>query len=83
MDEGLVLRKDLCLTTHNTHKRQTSMLPPSFELFMSGSGRPQTYALYRAATAIGALQFVNFICMLLVSEFTRLCKLKFHVVQEG
>jgi hypothetical protein len=31
LDEGPVLRRDLYLTTHNTHKRQTSMPPVRFE----------------------------------------------------
>jgi len=80
LDEGSALRRDLYLTTHNTHKRQTSMLPVSFEPVMPGSERPQTYALYRAHIATGALQFVKLICILPISAFTGLCMLKFHVV---
>ena len=38
------------LTTHNTHKRQTSMPPAGFEPRTSAGERPQTYALDRAAT---------------------------------
>ena len=30
LDEGSVRRRDLCLTTHNTHNRQTSM-PPGWD----------------------------------------------------
>jgi hypothetical protein len=41
------------LTTHNTHKRQTSMPPLGFELTILVSERPQTHALDRAATGIG------------------------------
>ena len=31
LDEGSARGRDLCLTTHNTHKRQTSMPPAGFE----------------------------------------------------
>jgi hypothetical protein len=37
----------------NTHKGQTSMSPAVFEPAIQASERPQTYALDRAATAIG------------------------------
>jgi len=45
-------RRDLYLTTHNTHNRLTSMLPPpvGFEPTVPAIERPQTYALDRAAT---------------------------------
>ena len=50
MDEWSALRRDLYLTTHNTHNRQTSMPPAGFEPTISAGERPQTYALDRAAT---------------------------------
>ena len=40
-------------TTHNTHKRQTSMSPTGFEPTIQASERPQTHALDRTATKIG------------------------------
>jgi hypothetical protein len=43
-------RRDLYLTTHNTHNRQTSMPPVGFEFTISAGERPQTDALDRAAT---------------------------------
>jgi len=46
--------KDLYLTTHNTHNRQTSMSPVRFEPTMSAGERPQTHTLDRAATGIGS-----------------------------
>ena len=46
-------RRDLYLTTHNTHNRQTSMPPVGFEPTISAGERPQTYALDRAATGAG------------------------------
>ena len=46
-------RRDLYLTTHNTHNRRTSMPPVGFEPRISASERPQTYDLDRAATGTG------------------------------
>jgi len=48
LDEGSARRRDLYLTTHNTHNRQTSMPPVVFEPTISAGERPQTYALDRA-----------------------------------
>ena len=53
MDEESDRRRELYLTTHNTHKRQISMPPPGFEPIIPASKRPQTHALDRAATGIG------------------------------
>jgi len=44
---------DLYLTTHNTHKRQTSMYSVGFKPAIPASERSQTHAVYRAATEIG------------------------------
>ena len=46
-------RRDLYLTIHNTHKRQTSMSPAGFEPAIPASERPQMHALDRVATGIG------------------------------
>ena len=48
-------RRNLYLTTHNTHNRLTSMAPMGFKLTISAGERPQTYALDRAATANGRI----------------------------
>jgi hypothetical protein len=45
----VVSSRDLYLTTHNTHNRETSMLPVRFEPTVSNGERPQTFALDRAA----------------------------------
>jgi hypothetical protein len=42
-------------TTHNTYKRQTSMLPAGFEAAIPASERPQNHTLDRAATGIGTV----------------------------
>ena len=53
LDEWSARRRDLYLTTHDTHNRQTSMPPVGFEPTISARERPQTYALDRAATGTG------------------------------
>ena len=40
LDEGSARRRDLYLTTHNTHKRQTSMHPAGFKPAIPASKRP-------------------------------------------
>ena len=47
MNEWSARRRDLYLTTHNTHNRQISMPPVRFDPTVSASGRPQTHALDR------------------------------------
>jgi hypothetical protein len=49
-------------TTHNTHKKQTSMPPTGFETTIPASERPQNHALDRTASRIGywwILQIIN------------------------
>jgi hypothetical protein len=50
LDEWSARRRDLYLTTQNTHNRQTSISPVGFERTISAGEQPQTYALDRAAT---------------------------------
>ena len=50
LDERSARRRDLYLTTHNTHKRQTSMPPVGFEPTIPASEKPHSDALDRAAT---------------------------------
>jgi hypothetical protein len=57
LDEGPARRRDLYLTTHNTHKRQTSMPPVGFEPTILVSEWPQTHALDRTVTGIGSSTF--------------------------
>ena len=56
LEESAAGRRDLCLTTHNTHNRQTSMPTAVFEPTISAGERPQTYALDRAATRTGMME---------------------------
>jgi hypothetical protein len=53
LDKGSARSRDLYLTTHNTHNRQTPMLSVGFERAIPTSKRPQIHALDRASTVIG------------------------------
>jgi hypothetical protein len=53
LDEWPARRRDLYLTTHNTHMRQTSMSSVEFEPMILVSERPKIHALDRTATGIG------------------------------
>jgi hypothetical protein len=53
LDEWTARRRDLYLTTHNTHNRKTTMSPVGFEPTISEGERPKTYALDHAVTGIG------------------------------
>ena len=55
LDEWSARRRDLYLTTHNTHNSQKSMPTVGFEPMISVGEQPQTYALDRAATGTGNL----------------------------
>ena len=54
LDEWSACRRDLYLTTHNTHNRQISTPPVGFEPTISAGERPQTHASDRAANAAKA-----------------------------
>ena len=53
LDEWSARRRDLFLTTHNTHNGQTSMPPARFGPTIPANERPQSLALDSAATGIG------------------------------
>jgi len=55
LEEWSARRRDLYLTSHNTHNRQTSMVPVRFEPTIPAGKRPQTYGLDCAATGSGLL----------------------------
>jgi hypothetical protein len=59
MDEWSVRRRDIYLTTYNTHKIETAMPPAGFEPAVPASERPQTHHLDRAATGIGYVTSIN------------------------
>jgi len=53
LDEWTALRRDLYLTTQNTHSRQTTMPSVEFEPTISASKLPQTYVLDGAVSGTG------------------------------
>jgi hypothetical protein len=53
LDETSARPRDLYLTTHDTHKRKTSMPPAGFKHAIPARERPLTHALDRVATGIG------------------------------
>jgi hypothetical protein len=55
LDEWSAWHRNLDLTTHNTHKRQTSTFPAGFEPIIPASEQPQTHDLDCMATGIGTL----------------------------
>jgi hypothetical protein len=52
LDESSVRHRDLDVTIHNTHNRQTSMPPAGFEPTILASELPPTHALNRAVTEL-------------------------------
>ena len=61
LDEWSARRRDLYLTTHNTHNRQTSMPPVGFEPTVSTGERPQTYDLDRATAGTGSSLLLGYL----------------------
>ena len=53
LDERSAHRRDLLLTTHNTHNGQRSLPPVVFEPTIPENQRQHTYALERTAIGIG------------------------------
>jgi hypothetical protein len=63
MNDQLVA-EDATYTTHNKHKRRTSMPSTGFEPAIPAIQWPQTYALERTATGVG--------CIIIVSDKTKI-----------
>jgi len=55
LDQWETRRRYLYLTTHNTHKTETSMPPAGFEHAIPAREWPQTHAWDRTATGIGSI----------------------------
>jgi len=58
VDERSARHRDLYLTTHNTHKRQTSTPPAGFDPIFLARERPLTQTLDSAAIGIGLTSLV-------------------------
>ena len=81
LDEWSARRRDLYLSTNNTHKRQTSMRQAGFEPTVLASERPQTHALDRKPNRNGILPliFINYIMIYYAEEgaFLDVCTVHF------
>jgi hypothetical protein len=75
LDERSARRRDLYLTTHNTHNGQTPMPPAGFELTMPASERPQTHALARPRRSVTCLLHPHILVIVLLhhSKLHNLC----------
>ena len=88
LDEWSARRRDLCLTTHNTHNRQTSIPPVGFEPTISAGERPQTYFLVRAATGpwnftdVYSQNFSSQICKCICEFIIDTCRFHNRVVRK-
>jgi len=84
LDEWSARRRDPYLTTHNTHKRQTSMPLAGFEPTVPASERPQTYASVRAAS-LGLLYLISLFITLYVKGVTvcRLVSINYLLIGSG
>jgi hypothetical protein len=60
LDKWSARRRNLYLTTHNTHNIQTSMPPVGFEPTISSGERPETYPWDRAASGAGNYCFLGY-----------------------
>ena len=63
LNKGSARRRDLYLTTHNTHNRQTSVPSAGFDPAIPAGDRLQTLALDRSATGIGLYNIITWIWM--------------------
>jgi hypothetical protein len=59
LDERSARRRDLYLTTHNIHNRQTSIHTVGFQPTITASEQPQSYALDCTATGTGTEPYSN------------------------
>jgi hypothetical protein len=75
LGEWSARRRDLYLTTHNTHKRRTSVPPARFKPAVPASDRPHTNALDRAAAGIG---FRRVWCWHIILKLTVIVRILFE-----
>jgi len=70
LDEWSARRRDLYLTTHGTHKKQTSMSLVRFEWTILASEGSKTHTLDRAATGITSIhEYLHCFFKILLSSF--------------
>jgi len=67
LDEFSARRRELYLTPHNIHDRQTSMHPAVFETALPASERPQTHTFDCASIEIDLINFAFLYFLLFLS----------------
>jgi len=83
-EEWLVRRRDLYLTTNNTHNRQTSKPPAGFDTTIPADERPRNDALDPTAAFIGLLPRVQLIIQQWPSHsnpYSLAVRVTYHCVQ--
>ena len=73
LDERSARRRDLYLTTHDTHNRQISMPPVGFEPKISAGDRPQAARLLRSWVRISPAAWIFVCCECRVFSGRGLC----------
>ena len=73
LDEWSARRRDLYLTTHDTHNRQISMPPVGFEPKISAGERPQAARLLKSWVRIPPGEWIFVCCECRVSSGIGLC----------
>jgi hypothetical protein len=70
--------RDRYLTTHNTHKRQTSMSTVGFGPTISACERPQSHVLDHAANGTGNCTYTggSYICQTMQETVDEICTIK-------
>jgi hypothetical protein len=69
LEEWSARRRDLCLTTHNTHNKKMSIPPVGFEPTIAAAERPQTHASDRAASGPRKLSSLRDLIYRLLTPF--------------
>ena len=80
LDERSAHRRDLCLTTHSTHKGQTSVPSTGFETAIPSNEQPQTHVLVPMATGPAKHYLLILLLLLLLLLLPSTSSSK-HVVQ--
>jgi len=75
LDEWAARRRNLYVTTLNTHKRQDIHAPAGFEPAIPAREYPQTLALDRAADGVGAIyiQWIESVCFIMAVVLIWFC----------
>jgi hypothetical protein len=77
LDKRSAHRRNLCLTTHSTHKRQTSVPSTGFEPAVTSKEQSQTHVLDRAATGTSQKLVNNNNMIIIIIQFQKCSEIPF------